>query len=211
MLYHLRSHRLTVAGIQKLLYSPSTLLFGGLQLGNVLTFGYQMIMSRLLSPGDYGVLVTLTSVSYILGVLMHSIQIWVIKDVTTAGDEDAGRVHRVFGSAMRALAPWAAVTFLATWIGSGWMASFLNLKAVTPLIILGVYAASSFLLPIPRGLLLGLDRLHLANVTFVLEPMVRLAIALILVVLGLGVSGALTGYAGGLDAKRFLLNLEAKS
>lgn len=197
MLYHLRSHGLTVAGIQKLLYSPSTLLFGGLQLGNVLTFGYQMIMSRLLSPGDYGVLITLTSVSYILGVLMHSIQIWVIKDVTTVGDEDAGRVCRVFGSAMRGLAPWAAITFFATWIGSGWMASFLNLKAVTPLIILGVYAASSFLLPIPRGLLLGLDRLHLANVTFVLEPMVRLAIALILVVLGLGVSGALTGYAVG--------------
>jgi methylated-DNA-[protein]-cysteine S-methyltransferase len=26
-----------------------------------------------------------------------------------------------------------------------------------------------------------------------------------------GANGALTGYAGGLDAKRFLLNLEAKS
>jgi methylated-DNA-[protein]-cysteine S-methyltransferase len=27
----------------------------------------------------------------------------------------------------------------------------------------------------------------------------------------IGASGALTGYAGGLDAKRFLLNLESKS
>ncbi|WP_307863661.1 MGMT family protein [Kribbella aluminosa] len=27
----------------------------------------------------------------------------------------------------------------------------------------------------------------------------------------IGANGALTGYAGGLDAKRFLLNLEAKS
>src|SRR5437667_372065 len=118
MLYHLRSRLLTGAGIQKLLYSPSTLLFGGLQLGNVLTFAYQMIMSRLLSPGDYGVLVTLTSVSYILGVLMHSIQVWMIKEVTSVGDEDAGHARRVFGSAMRALAPWAAITFLAAWIGS---------------------------------------------------------------------------------------------
>src|SRR5689334_21848858 len=133
MLYHLRSRLSTVAGIQKVLYSPSTLLFGGLQLGNVLTFAYQMVMSRLLSPGDYGVLVTLTSVSYILGVLMHSIQVWVIKEFTTAGDEEAGRARRVFGSAMRALAPWALVTFLAAWIGSGWMAGFLNLGTVTPL------------------------------------------------------------------------------
>jgi O-antigen/teichoic acid export membrane protein len=197
MLYHLRFRLVTVACIQKILYSPSTLLFGGLQLGNVLAFAYQMIMSRLLSPGDYGALVTLTSASYILGVLMHSIQVWVIKEVTAAGEKDAGRARHVFGSAMCTLAPWAAVAFLADWIGSRWIAGFLNLGAVTPVIVLGVYAALSFLLPIPRGLLLGLDRLRLASFIFVLEPMLRLAIALVLVVLGLGVSGALVGYAGG--------------
>src|SRR5262245_30229881 len=134
MLYHLRSRRVTLASIQKILYSPATLLFLGLQLGNVLTLAYQMIMSRLLDPGDYGALVTLTSVSYILGVLMHSIQMWVIKEVTVV--EDANRARRVFGSAVRIFAPLAAIVLLADYIGSGWIARFLNLATVTPLIIL---------------------------------------------------------------------------
>jgi len=195
MIDYLRPRRLTLAGVQKLLYGPSTLLFVGLQLGNVLTFAYQMIMSRLLAPGDYGTLVALTSVSYILGVVMHSIHVWIIKEVAIV--QDANRARRVFGSAMRTLTPWALVALLTGWIGSSWMARFLNLGTVTPLTVLSVYAAVSFLLPIPRGLLLGLNRLGWASTNFVLEPMVRLIIALVLVVLGLGVSGALVGYAAG--------------
>ncbi|MBI3946624.1 MAG: hypothetical protein HY321_11940 [Armatimonadetes bacterium] len=173
----------------------ATLLFLGFVLASAVAQGYLMLLSRALPPVEYGVLVTLTSLSYGLTVLMRTSQAWVIRAV--ADGEGAGRARGVFGAAMRTLVPPGIALLAAAWVTSGWVAGFLRMDATAPLFVLGLYAFAAFLEPVGIGLLLGLGRLRLAGTVIVLEAVLRLAVGSALVLLGLGVAGALFGYAAG--------------
>jgi O-antigen/teichoic acid export membrane protein len=176
------------------LRSKSTFLFGAFMMANVLAYAYQMLLSRVLSPGDYGAMVTLTSIFYVLAVFWRAAQAWVIDAIA----ENAGsHVGAICAIALRWLLPGGVVVVAAHWLASERVMEFLQLADRTPVIVLGVYVASSFLLPIAVGLPLGLDRLHLASVVIVLEPVARLAVGLALILLGLGIDGALLGYTAG--------------
>jgi len=195
--FQLRSRAQTLRGIQNSLRGGSVLLFGGLMLGNAVAYAYHMLMARMMSPADYGILVTLTSISYVLTVLMRTFQAWAIKAVSATQDASAGQVRAVFIVAMRMLVPLGGAAFAGHWLASHWVADFLHLGTATPVIVLGLYTFSSFLVPVPRGILLGLNRLHFVGLIYVLEPVARLVTGVALVVWGLRVNGALTGYAVG--------------
>lgn len=195
--FQLRSHAQTLRGIQNSLRGGSAFLFGGLMLGNAVAYAYHMLMARVMSPADYGILVTLTSISYVLAVLMRTFQAWVIKTVSATQDASADQVRAVFMVAMRTLVPLGGAAFVGHWLASRWVADFLHLGTAIPVIVLGLYTFSSFLVPVPRGVLLGLNRLHFVGVIYVLQPVARLVAGIALVVWGLRVNGALTGYAVG--------------
>jgi len=166
-------------------------------LGNVIAYVYQMLMARELSPVEYGTLITLSSVSYVLAVVTRTAQVWVIRAVATTEAASAGRPRAAFIAAMRVLVPVAGAILLIHWLSSGGVASFLHLRSAVPVIVLGLYTSSSVLLPVPRGVLLGLGRLQFTGITYIVEPVVRLGTAMLLVLWGLGVDGALAGYALG--------------
>ncbi len=195
--FQLRSHAPSFSNIQSNLRGGAAILFGGTMLGNAVAYAYHMIMARMMTPADYGVLVTLTSISYVLAVLMRTFQAWVIKAVTVTQGTRAGHVRTVFIVAMRTLVPLGVIVLVGHWLVGQWVADFLHLGTTTPVILLGLYTFSTFLIPIPRGMLLGLNRLYLAGVIHVLEPATRLVAGTALVVWGLKVNGALTGYAIG--------------
>lgn len=189
--------RLPLAWAWRGLTSGSVVLFGALMFGNGVAYIYLMLVARVMSPGEYGALVTLTSTSYVLAVVMRTIQAWVVKAVSSAPGGGARRVPGLFLTALRALVPVATVVLAGYWLASGWVADFLHLDSAVPVIVLGLYSFSSFLVPVPRGVLLGLNRLQLAGAVHVVEDLARLVGGLALVVLGLGVNGALAGYAIG--------------
>jgi O-antigen/teichoic acid export membrane protein len=186
-----------LAAVQSNLGSESALLFGGFMLGNVVAYAYQMLMSRALSPADYGVLVTLTSVFYVLAVFWRAAQVWVIEAVAGERGASSGNPRAVLVVALRFLLPLGAIAFALHWVGSAWVADFLHLADPTPVVLLGLYVGSSFLMPVAVGLPIGLSRTGLASGILVLESSVRLVAGLALVILGLGVCGALAGFAIG--------------
>lgn len=183
--------------IGKTLRGGSAFLFGTLMLANIVAFAYHMLMARVLLPADYGVVVTLTSVSYLLDVLMRTIQVAVTKAVAMTREARDEHARAVLLVAMRSLVPVASVAFVGLWLTSQWIADFFHVGTPTPVILLGLYASSHMLLPVPRGILLGLNRLHSAGVTILLEPVARLVGGMTLVALGLGINGAMTGFAVG--------------
>lgn len=187
----------SVSTIEKNLRSGSALLFGGFMLGNVLAYIYQMLLSRMLSPSDFGALVTLTSIFYVLAVFWRAAQAWVIDAVAGLGSATAAYPRAVFISAMRSLLPLGVVVIAIHVVASGWAADFLQLASPTSIVVLGLYVASSFLLPVAVGLPLGLSRLRLASGVIIAEPITRLAVGLPLIVLGLGLNGALAGFTAG--------------
>jgi O-antigen/teichoic acid export membrane protein len=179
------------------LRSKSTFLFGAFMLANVLAYAYQMLLSRVLSPGDYGAMVTLTSIFYVLAVFWRAAQAWLIDAVAENGGAHTGNVRAICVTALRWLLPGGVIVVAAHWLASGRVMEFLQLGDATPVVVLGVYVASSFLLPIAVGLPLGLDRLYVASGVIVLEPVARLLVGLGLILLGFGIDGALLGYTAG--------------
>lgn len=179
------------------LVGDSALLFGALMIANVVGYGYQMLMARMLTPADYGSLVTLTSISYVLAVLMRTFQAWVIEAVASGRNRGTNNVRIIFLVTMRTLVPLGIVAFVLHWLVSGVGADFLNIDSPVPLILLGLYTFSSFLLPVPRGILMGLKQIRFASFVLVLEPLVRLTTAIALVIWGFSVNGAITSFALG--------------
>lgn len=193
----LRSINLVHKELRSSLQGGSMSLFTGMMVANVFAYGYHMLLARVMSPGDYGALVTLTSIAYVLGVLARTFQAWIIKAICTDPDHRRGRIHAVFGLAMRTVMPLGAIICLGHWLASPWIATFFHLKSHIPVVILGIYAFTSFLTPLPRGVLLGLNRFHTAGMIYPLESAARLFAAIFLMIWGVGVNGALASYIFG--------------
>jgi O-antigen/teichoic acid export membrane protein len=183
--------------IRLLVLTPAAFLFAALMLANVFAYLYHMIIARMLTPADYGALVTLMSVSYVLDVIMRTVQAWLTKTVSDLQKNSPGQVRLVFYQALRVIVPVSMVVFIIGVISSRWVADFLHMGQSFPVVILGVYAGMHFLEPIPRGILLGLDRLKLSSSTVVVEALSRLIIGVLLVFFGLSLNGGMTGYAVG--------------
>jgi glycosyltransferase involved in cell wall biosynthesis/O-antigen/teichoic acid export membrane protein len=193
----MRSGSQIFQSVQTNLFGKSVILFGGLMVGNVAAYVYHMLTARMMTPADYGALVTLTSISMVLNVLMRTFQAWVIKAIPSAQGTTARHVRTLFGVAMRTLVPWGCIAFALHWVVSQWVADFLHLGSATPVIMLGLFTLSSFLIPVPRGILLGLRHLHAASMIQILDPSARLVAGVTLIAGGFGVSGAVTGYTIG--------------
>lgn len=187
----------TVRQVWARLATGSAVLFTGQMLANGLAYCYLMLVARIMTPSDYGILVTLTSTSFVLAVLMRTIQAWVVKAVAILPGVDSGDIRALFTAAARILIPVGTVVLILHWLASGWVADFLHLGSTAPVVILGLYSATSLLVPVPRGVLLGVNRLHAAGVVNVVEAVARLFGGLALVVVGLGVQGALAAYSVG--------------
>ena len=197
MHFKFRQVMLAFEGFWHSLRGGSAFLFGGMLLSNAIAYVYLMVLARLMSPEDYGSLVTLTSVSFLLTVVMRTIQAWVIKAITANRDAYAEYLRSVFVVSMRILVLLGVISMVGSWFLSSWLADFIHLRTVTPVIMLSFYVFSSFLVPVPRGILLGLDRFYGASLTAVLEPVARLVAGVALVTWGLGVTGAVTAYTIG--------------
>lgn len=172
-------------------------LSAGFMGANALAQGYQMVMARMLTPAEYGILVTLTTISYVLVVVMRTFEAWVIDAVAGMGGVRASPPGQVFLTALRTVVALGAAILVVLWVSSGWIVRFLHLTSATPVFVLGLYAFSAMLLPVACGVFMGLRRLHIASGIIVLEPVARLVVGPALVLWGLGVEGALFAYAVG--------------
>jgi O-antigen/teichoic acid export membrane protein len=172
-------------------------LFGAFMAANAFAYLYQMLLSRTLAPPEYGAMVTLTSIFYVLAVFWRAGQAWVIDAV--AGSTRAVPVlpRSIVVIAVRALLPIGLLVVAASAIASPPIVDFLHLRESGPILVVGAYLATSFLLPVAVGIPLGLQRLLLASGVIVIEPIIRLGLGLALVALGLGLDGALGGYVAG--------------
>ena len=186
-----------LAKIWQMVLTPAAFLFAALMLANVFAYLYHMIIARMLTPADYGALVTLMSVSYVLDVIMRTVQAWLTKTVSDLRKNSAGQVRLIFQLALRLIVPLAIVVFIVGVISSRWVADFLHMDQSFPVVILGLYAGLHFLEPIPRGIMLGLDRLKLSSATVVVEALSRLIVGVLLILLGLSLNGGMSGYAAG--------------
>ena len=173
--------------------------------GNVIALAFTVVFARLLGASDYGSLAALLSAFIILMVPGSALQIAVARDVSTrlaAGDENAGAgVRRWLGHLLIAAALVAAVAIPLRPV----LAAILNVDQEWAAAAVPLTAMLWMIVAVERGALQGLQRYKTVAWSIVGEAGARLAFALLLVGIGLDVTGAFLGSVLSLVAMGLVL------
>jgi O-antigen/teichoic acid export membrane protein len=174
-------------------HSGGLYLFVATFVANVLGYGYQVVMARLLHPQEYAVLTALFGI-----LILESISSQVIQSATAklaaqyrARDEEAALHAFVRRWAARVGGGAAAVGLLVALL-SGAIAGALALPALS-VTLLGLTLFLALVFTFGLGLLQGLARFVWMGTALIAQAGGRLAVGVLLVLAGFGVDGAFTG------------------
>ena len=174
-------------------HSGGLYLFVATFVANVLGYGYQVVMARLLRPEEYAVLTALFGI-----LILESISSQVIQSATAklaaqyrARDEDAALHAFVRRWAARVGGGAAAVGLLVALL-SGAIAGALALPTLS-MTLLGLTLFLALVFTFGLGLLQGLARFVWMGTALIAQAGGRLAVGVLLVLAGFGVDGAFTG------------------
>jgi glycosyltransferase involved in cell wall biosynthesis/O-antigen/teichoic acid export membrane protein len=174
---------------------------------NVIALAFTIVFARLLGATDYGSLAALLSAFIILMVPGSALQIAVArevsKDVAAGGGHAGAGVRRWLGHLLLAT---AAVALLAIPLRP-LLAAALNVDEQWAAAAVPVTAMLWMLVSVERGALQGLQRYRLVGWSIIGEAAARLAFALLLVGVGLDVTGAFLGTVLSLAAVGLLLSV----
>ncbi len=165
---------------------------------NVLAFGYQLVMARLLTAEEYAILIALFGV-----LILESISSQVIQSATAKltaqyraqGDEAA--LHQFVRRWSVRVAIAMAGLALAVILLNGPISRGLALPAVS-VTVLGVGLLFAGVFTFALGLLQGLARFGWMGSVLIVQAGARLILGVALVLLGFGVNGAFVGAAAAI-------------
>ena len=173
--------------------------------GNVIALAFTVVFARVLGASDYGSLAALLSAFIILMVPGSALQIAVARDVSTAaasGQANAGAgVRRWLGHLLIATVVVALLAIPLRHV----LAAVLNVDEAWAAAAVPVTAMLWMVVSVERGALQGLQRYRLVAWSIISEAGARLGFALLLVGMGLDVTGAFLGSVLGLVAVGLLL------
>lgn len=170
------------------LFSGSAVMIIGSNLANLINYIYHLIMGRILGPASYAELVSLLSLIGLLGILPSSLNLVIVKYVSSAKklDDITGLLKwlspKVYGISL--------FLSLLIFVSSSLISSFLNLA--NPSLVLILSFIPFFILPtlFNRSILQGLVRFKQMIMSILIEYLVKLILGVSLVYLGFSVSGA---------------------
>src|SRR5215217_6439441 len=165
-------------------------LAAGMAAANAGNYGFNLVMAFLLGPEAYGALAALLALVLVGSVPGLALQAVVARRTALAGGSVWPGARRLVGRAGLGLA-------LLTVVAGPGLMLFLHLDSAAPLLWLALALAPTPLLFAVQGLLQGRERFAALAAVMVAGAAVKLAIGLVLVAAGFGVSGAMAGVAAG--------------
>lgn len=159
---------------------------------NFSNYLFHVFMGRMLGPASYGILVSLLSISVILSVPVATLQTVITKYVSNfKAKNQYAEISYLFFRLIKKLFFYGILGFILFALGSGYLSSFLQISSPVPVIILGTSMIFAIILPIVYGVLQGLQSFGHLGFNMIVSGISRLVLGLLLVYLGLGVSGAI--------------------
>ena len=157
-------------------------------LGNYL---YQFLMARMLMVEAYGELQSLLAIFAIAGVLTGVISTVLTKYTADFRAKDwLNKIYTLFLFFTKKILIAAIIFFVIFVILSGYIAKFLNLTSVLPLIILGAGFLFSFSNSINLGIVRGLQKFKELSVISIIPVFLKILFAILLIKLGFAINGA---------------------
>jgi O-antigen/teichoic acid export membrane protein len=154
---------------------------------------YQLSMGRLLPPEDYGVLISLLSLLYIISMISVTINTSAAKFTSVYKVRgEYVRIKAMLFKVSRGLSLLVLLLVAILLILSPYIAAFLDVDPFLVL-ILALALPPLLILPFPQGILRGLQRFVVLGTTNVSRAVVKFLVGVSLVILGFGVFGSLVG------------------
>lgn len=158
----------------------------------LLNYAYQLVMSGLLTPLDYGVLISLLSLFSIFSVVASSVQVSVTRfAASVSAQQGVGEVRPLWRFALRRATMLGllvgAVMALAAWP----LAAFLHFDTPWLIGLVAIAFIPAFAMRSNLGVIIGLQRFVVFGASESLVAVLRLAVGGLLVLVGLKVAGAL--------------------
>ena len=167
------------------------ILFIGALSSGVFGFIFHFYMGRILGPANYSVLGVTLSILAIMGIGLNTLQTGVTKytsDLNTK--KEYSKVNYLIDKLTKKLIIYGII-FLVIFIAiTPLLAKFLHIT-ITPLLVISPCILFLMILPINRGSLQGLQRFKGLSLNLVIEGTIKLFGGIILVLLGMGIYGAI--------------------
>jgi O-antigen/teichoic acid export membrane protein len=161
---------------------------------NAANYVFHLVMTRLLGPADYGALGALLGLLLIMSVPVGAIQAVIARRVASEDDKHSASLVRsgVAGAARGGLV--FAVIMAAS---APLTAKFLHLTSPVPMLLLAAMMLPALVAPAARGALQGANRFGALGVGLAVSTGLRLALGVVFVMSGLGLTGAVLGIVIG--------------
>lgn len=173
------------------LFSGSFIMFAGSMAINVINYIYHLLMGRILGPADYGVLASLYSVIYIIGIIPLSASMAIVKFISSAPDNPSRAV--IYHAINKFVLYLALAMGILIILLSPLIAGFLKISNFWNVAIIGPILFFSLITLVNQSTLQGvLDFMGYIIPNFV-SCLIKLLIGLIFIFLGWSVLGAMAG------------------
>ncbi|VVB78767.1 Polysaccharide biosynthesis protein [uncultured archaeon] len=187
------------------LFIGSLILMILINIGNVINYIFHFSMARMLGPASYGIFAVLANLIYIFSVPTLSIQTLVSKHTTKYKvKKEYGRIKGVFNYLIKETLVISLVIYVIFLIASIYLSKSLNISFYL-LALTGVFLFIAFISPIPIGILQGMKKFNTWGWNYVISCLSKLLIAIILVLIGFRVYGAILGFIIGTVISFFLV------
>lgn len=160
---------------------------------------YHLLMGRMLGPLEYGILASLISVSYLLGIPMSASILVIVKYVSEfRGRRELATANYFYRWINRKALIFGSIGFFIFLIFSPWIASFLHLESNIPLIIVGFVFFVGIFSSINLATLQGFLRFGWYTIISIASVVIKLILAIILVYSSYRVFGAILAILAGI-------------
>ena len=168
-------------------------MFIGIGLFNLFGLLYHFFMLRMLPPVDYGHLNTLITLFMIISVPAGTVQTTATKFVSAfQAKNQLDRVKSLLRHLLLLMSVIGLSLFLLLSLGSSLISSFLQISSYGLILLLGASLFFAMVIPVPWGGLQGLQKFGSLALNLIINGGSKCVLGIAFVLLGLGVSGAMS-------------------
>lgn len=174
------------------LFSGSVIMIIGSNSVSALNYFYHLILGRLLGPTSYGELVSLISLIGLLGIIPGSINLVIVKYVSSSKDPE--EVNNLIGWVKSKLIKLSFIFFFTILLASPAISSFLHIDRITYLVLISLSFLFSLQTLFYRAVLQGLLKFKELIFSVLTENITKLILSVFLVYIGWDVGGAMAAF-----------------
>ena len=170
----------------------SLIVFTATMVVNICNYLYQIFIGRALGPEEFGIFGALFAIFYLTGIITSTVQSGVSYFVSRYKTENkTNQINSFLRQLIIKSVLFGIIGFAIFVLISPFIASFLNITNISPIIIVGTVFLFTFTLPVTLGGLQGLQYFKKLSLINLATAFGKLGFGIILILAGFGIYGAL--------------------